>query len=138
LATLASSKELKHVASPGFLPVLDNADQDRMQRVCDHINARLAERIERAAVAREAHLSEGAFSRFFKLRTGKSLPRYVNELRVGRACRLLAEADSKITDIALECGFTNLPNFNRRFHEIMGLPPSHYRRMALSEFGAGQ
>jgi AraC-like DNA-binding protein len=68
------------------------------------------------------------------LRTGKTLPRYVNELRVGRACRMLAEEDSKITDIALECGFTNLANFNRRFHEIVGFPPSQYRRMALSKF----
>jgi len=136
LSTLAQSKELKPIASPGFMPVLDRADQDRMQRVCNYINARLATEIERAQVAHEANLSEGAFSRFFKLRTGKTLPRYVNELRVGRACRLLAEADGKITDIALECGFTNLANFNRRFHQIMGLPPSRYRRIALSRFKA--
>lgn len=134
LGTLAQSRELKPVASPGFMPALDSADQDRMQRVCDYINGRLDGEIDRKQVAREAHLSEGAFSRFFKLRTGKTLPRYVNELRVGRACRLLAEADSKITDIAMECGFANLANFNRRFHEIMGLPPSQYRRTALSRF----
>ena len=134
LDTLAQSKELKPIASPGFTPTLDYADQDRMQRVCNYINARLASQIDRANVAREANLSEGAFSRFFTLRTGKTLPRYVNELRVGRACRLLAEANGKITDIALECGFANLANFNRRFLEIMGLSPSKYRRVALSRF----
>lgn len=128
LDMLAHSGELKPIASSGFVPVLDSSDQGRMQRVCDYINSRLGAVIERAEVARQAHLSEGAFSRFFKLRTGKSLPRYINELRVGRACRLLAEQEIKITDIALECGFANLANFNRRFLEITGLRPSDYRR----------
>ncbi|HEV2327419.1 MAG TPA: AraC family transcriptional regulator [Verrucomicrobiae bacterium] len=126
--SLARSEELKPIASAGFVPVLNGSDQDRMQRVCDYINGRLDCEIDRAAVAREAHLSEGAFSRFFKLRTGKTLPRYINELRVGRACRFLAEGDTKITDIALECGFANLANFNRRFLEIAGLTPHNYRR----------
>jgi len=128
LAALARSKELRPIASPGFLPVLESTDQDRMQRVCNYINSHLTETIDRARVAREAHLSEGACSRFFKLRTGKTLPQYVNELRVGRACRMLAEEEGKITGIALECGFTNLANFNRRFREITRLTPRDYRR----------
>lgn len=127
LHTLARSNDLKPIASAGFVPVLNGSDQDRMQRVCDYINAHLDESIDRVAVAREAHLSQGAFSRFFKLRTGKTLPRYINELRVGRACRFLAEGETKITDIALECGFANLANFNRRFLEIMGHSPRKYR-----------
>jgi AraC-like DNA-binding protein len=127
LNALARSNELKPVASAGFVPVLNGSDQDRMQRVCDYIHAHLEEPIERASVAHEAHLSQGAFSRFFKLRTGKTLPGYINELRVGRACRLLAENETRITDIALECGFANLANFNRRFLEITGLTPRNYR-----------
>jgi AraC-like DNA-binding protein len=128
LNALARSNELRPIASAGFVPVLNGSDHDRMERVCDYINAHLEETIDRAAVARQAHLSEGAFSRFFKLRTGKTLPRYINELRVGRACRFLAEGEAKITDIALECGFANLANFNRRFLEIAGLTPHDYRR----------
>ncbi len=127
LNTLAHSNELKPIASAGFVPVLNGSDHGRMQRVYDYINAHLDEPIDRADVAHQAHLSEGAFSRFFKLRTGKTLPQYVNELRVGRACRLLAEDETKITDIAMECGFSNLPNFNRRFLEITGLTPRSYR-----------
>ena len=128
LNTLARSKELKSIASPSFLPILDSSDQDRMQRVCNYINSHLTGSIERARVAHEAHLSEGAFSRFFKLRTGKTLPQFVNELRIGRACRLLADGEAKITDIALECGFSSLANFNRRFLEITGFSPGNYRR----------
>ncbi|HTB84218.1 MAG TPA: AraC family transcriptional regulator [Candidatus Sulfotelmatobacter sp.] len=128
LSLLAQSDELKPVSSPGFTPELDGADQDRMQRVCHHINTHLAGRVERGQVAREAHLSEGTFSRFFKLRTGKTLPRYVNELRAGRACQLLAAENGKVTDIAFACGFTNLANFNRQFRKITGLSPREYRR----------
>jgi AraC-like DNA-binding protein len=127
LSTLARSNELKPVASAGFVPVLNGSDHDRMERVCNYINMHLDKVIDRAEVARQAHLSEGAFSRFFKLRTGKTLPRYINELRVGRACRFLAEGETKITDIAMECGFANLANFNRRFLEISGHTPRSYR-----------
>lgn len=128
LGVLAGSRELKPIASPGFAPQLSSGDQNRVERVLAFIHARLTEPLDRSAVAAEAHLSRGAFSRFFKLRTGKTLPQYVNELRVGRACSLLADEQLKVTDLALECGFQNLANFNRRFREITGLTPREYRR----------
>jgi AraC-like DNA-binding protein len=128
LAVLAGSRELKPIASPDFAPLLSSGDQNRVERVLTFIHTRLAEPLDRAAVAAEAHLSMGAFSRFFKLRTGKTLPQYVNELRVGRACSLLANEQLKVTDLALECGFQNLANFNRRFRQITGLTPRDYRR----------
>ena len=128
LEALAQSRELQPIASAGFVPSLASDDQGRMARVTAHIHAHLTGEIDRATVARAAHLSAGAFSRFFKLRTGKTLPEYVNELRVGRACRLLAEEDRKVTDVALDCGFRNLPNFNRRFREITRQTPREYRR----------
>lgn len=128
LESLAQSRELQPIASAGFVPSLSSDDQSRMERVTAHIHAHLTGEIDRATVARAAHLSEGAFSRFFKLRTGKTLPEYVNELRVGRACRLLADEQRKVTDIALDCGFRNLANFNRRFREITRLTPRDYRR----------
>ena len=128
LETLAHSSELKPIASAGFLPNFSREDQGRMERVIAHIHAHLTGDVDRAGAARAAHLSAGAFSRFFKLRTGKTLPEYVNELRVGRACRLLADESRKVTDVALDCGFRNLANFNRRFREITKLTPREYRR----------
>jgi AraC-like DNA-binding protein len=123
LDTLARSPHLKPIASPGFAPCLVTADQGRVERVISFIYEHLTEQIDRAAVAAQAHLSVGAFSRFFKLRTGKMLPEYVNELRVGRACQRLAEEQLKVTEIALQCGFNNLANFNRCFHRITGMAP---------------
>jgi AraC-like DNA-binding protein len=127
LDALAASKELKPVASAGFVPSVAHADQDRMQRVCAYINAHLTDDIDRDRVAAEAHLSPGAFSRFFKLRTGRTLPEYVNALRIGRACELLAEGKAKVTDVAMDSGFRNLANFNRHFRALTKLSPREYR-----------
>ncbi len=127
LDELAHSKELRPLASANFMPELHAGDQDRMSRVLRHIQAHLMEDISRDEVAARASLSAGAFSRFFKTRTGKTLPQYVNELRIGRACSRLAETDDKISDIALDCGFDNLSGFNRQFQRITGMTPRAYR-----------
>ncbi len=128
LHTLSISKDLTPLASAGYAPALRAEDQGRMERVCDFIDAHLTEEIARSHLAKIAALSESAFSRFFKSRTGRSVPQYVNELRISRACRMLAEDRLNITDIALDCGFPNLSNFNRRFREIMKTTPREYRR----------
>lgn len=128
LGELSQSRELKPLATAKFLPELQAGDQDRMSRVLGHIHAHLMEDISREDVAARASLSCGAFSRFFKTRTGKTLPQYVNELRVGRAFSRLAETDDKISDIALDCGFTNLSGFNRQFQRIAHMTPKDYRR----------
>jgi AraC-like DNA-binding protein len=128
LDELSRSKDLRPVSSPGFRPELGAEDQGRMGRVFEHIHQHLTEDISRDAVAARASLSPGAFSRFFKTRTGKTLPQYVNELRVGRACSRLAETDDKVADIALDCGFQNLANFNRQFHRLMDASPREYRQ----------
>jgi AraC-like DNA-binding protein len=127
LNVLAGSRELKPIASAGFVPKIDPADQDRMQRVCRYLDTHLTQPLDREQAAAVAHLSPGAFSRFFKARTGKTLPEYVNALRVGRACALLAEDKWKVTDVAMECGFRNLANFNRQFRALTRLSPREYR-----------
>jgi len=128
LNELACSDELKTLASAGYEPKLESADQGRMERVVDFIHTHLTEEIDRQRLATLAHLSLGAFSRFFHSRTGKTVPEYVNEVRIGRACRMLAEDAGNITDIAMDCGYRNLANFNRRFREVVGSTPSAYRQ----------
>lgn len=127
LDILARAKDLKPLSSAGYEPPLHAGDQDRMERVCDYIHQHLTEDIDRGQLARLAHLSEGAFSRFFRSRTGKTVPEYINEVRIGRACRMITEDSQNITDIALDCGYRNLANFNRRFREVVGSTPREYR-----------
>lgn len=126
---LSRSGELKPLASASFRPALEATDQERMGRILRYIEENLVDELSRDDLARVASLSAGAFSRYFKSRMGKSLPEYVNELRTGRACRLLAESDQPVTDIAFDCGYRNLANFNRWFLKLTGHPPRHYRKL---------
>jgi AraC-like DNA-binding protein len=129
LEMLAGSKELEPLSSPTYqASTVPNGAQSRMDRVLHYIHENLAEEIDRDEVARRANLSEGAFSRFFKARTGRTLPQYVNELRIGRACLLLAGTDRKVVDVASECGFENLANFNRQFLKTTHRSPRDWRR----------
>ncbi len=131
LHLLSQSNEVKPLASASFRPALDDTDQERMGRILRFIQDRLEDEIARDDLARVAALSPGAFSRYFKSRTGKTLPEYVNELRIGRACRMLAETDASVTDVAFDCGFRNLANFNRWFLKLTHLVPRAYRQKVL-------
>ena len=128
LQRLAESNDLVPIASRGFAPELDPRDEDRVNRVVQHIRAHLDETIYLENLAALVHLSPGAFSRFFKTRTVKTVPGFMNVLRIGRACRLLSETGFAITQIALSCGFTNLANFNRQFLRLKRIPPREWRR----------
>ncbi|MBI5386510.1 MAG: helix-turn-helix transcriptional regulator [Verrucomicrobia bacterium] len=128
LDTLSSSSECRPISSPGYSPQLSPFNQERMDRVFQFIHERLDQPLHLHEAARRAGLSAGAFSRFFRLHSGRTFPEFVNELRVGRACRLLAEADRKITDIAFACGFNNLSNFNRQFRRLKRMTPREFER----------
>ena len=92
------------------------------------IHARIRSTINRREVAEVAALSEGAFSRFFRKCTGRTLPMYLNEIRLGIAARLLQETDLRVSEVASECGFTNLSNFNRQFYTCKHMTPMAFRR----------
>lgn len=132
LDVLARSHECRQISSPGFASTPNPFNQDRMNRVCQFINDRLDQPISLREMAELVHLSEGAFSRFFRIHTGKTFPAFVNELRIGRACRLLVETEMNITEAALACGFPNLSNFNRQFLRLKRLTPREFRRRVTS------
>jgi len=68
-----------------------------MDKVLHFLSAQLGQPLRVSEAARIVHLSEGAFSRLFRRHTGRTFPKFVNELRIGRACNLLIERDLSIT-----------------------------------------
>lgn len=132
LETLASCPDGHPLASPGYTAELNPFHQERMDRVFQYIHARLEDPIHLDQVARLAGFSPGAFSRFFRQHAGRTFPEFVNQLRVARACRLLAETDQKVADIGFACGFTNLSNFNRQFLRLKRLTPRQFRRQVTT------
>jgi AraC-like DNA-binding protein len=128
LDCLSRSRTCLAIASSGFTTSLPVWEQERVDRIYQFIDQNYHRPLRLAEAARLAHMSEGAFSRFFRAHMGKTFPAFVNDLRIGRACRLLAETELPITEIALSCGYRNLSNFNRQFLHCKHLSPSDFRR----------
>lgn len=68
-----------------------------------------------------------ALCRKFKEETGETIFQYLIHLRIEAACKMLRNTQHSISEIAYLCGFNTLPHFNRKFKEIMGVPPKVFR-----------
>jgi AraC-like DNA-binding protein len=84
--------------------------------------------ISLAEVAGLAAMNPNAFCRFFKSRTQKTLTQFINEIRVGHACKLLTSDDKSIENVAYECGYNNVSNFNHFFKLIKKTSPRSYKK----------
>jgi AraC-like DNA-binding protein len=102
-------------------------DSQRVEKVVDFINENFSRTIRLAEAADLVEMAETAFSRFFKAKTGITFVDYLNDIRIGHASRLLIDTTSPIAEIAQECGFTSLTNFNRIFKKRKGLVPKDFR-----------
>lgn len=128
LHLLAGSRELTTLCSTGFQPLTAELEIERLRQVCEYIQTHHGDPIERDEIAAIAHLSPSAFSRFFKMHTGKTFRDFVTEVRVGHACRLLLEAEDNVTEIALRCGFADGSSFDRSFRRTKKTSPTQFRR----------
>lgn len=117
------------LASEGYRHRRSYKLSSRIERVTSHIEKHYGEEMSVDQVARIAGMTPSAFSRFFRKMTHRTFVDYRNGCRVREACRLLAETDLSITDIAYRCGFGNLANFNRRFLREKLMPPRDYRKL---------
>jgi len=79
-------------------------------------------------VADIANMSISAFCRYFKKRTRKTYVNFLNEVRVGQACKMMVNEDHSIGEICYLSGFNNLSHFNRKFKAITGFSPKLYIR----------
>lgn len=127
LDVLSRSPDVRMLASEGFAPMLDTGTEERINRCQAYIFDHLGEPLRLEHVATHMNMSPSAFSRYFKRVMGKTFSHFVNELRIGQACRALLDTDRPIAEIAFESGFNNLSNFNRRFKELHGVSPRKFR-----------
>ncbi|MFQ5638826.1 MAG: AraC family transcriptional regulator [bacterium] len=124
----ADEHHKKTLSSIEFVNNLQPNQQSRIDRVCTYLNQNYKQNIRLEDAAAIAAMSTTAFCRFFRKSTGKTFIDFVNELRIGHACRLLIESDLTIAEICYDVGFNNLSNFNRRFSERHHICPKDYRR----------
>ena len=105
-------------------------DLARLRRVRDRIDREYAQPLDVEALARDAHMSAGHFSREFRLAYGESPYSYLMTRRIERAMALLRRGDLSVTEVCFAVGCSSLGTFSTRFTELVGVPPSTYRRQA--------
>jgi AraC-like DNA-binding protein len=108
----------------------DLRDLVRLRRVRDRIDREYAQPLDVEALARGAHMSAGHLSREFKRAFGESPYGYLMTRRIERAMALLRRGDLSVTDVCFAVGCSSLGTFSTRFAELVGMPPSTYRREA--------
>jgi AraC-like DNA-binding protein len=108
-------------------------DLARLRRVRDRIDREYAQPLDVEALARGAHVSAGHLSRQFRLAYGESPYSYLMTRRIERAMALLRGGELSVTEVCFKVGCSSLGTFSTRFTELVGMPPSAYRRHATGE-----
>jgi AraC-like DNA-binding protein len=108
-------------------------DLARLRRVRDRIDREYARPLDVEALARDVHMSAGHLSRRFRAAYGESPYSYLMTRRIERAMALLRRGDLSVTEVCFEVGCSSLGTFSTRFTELVGMPPSTYRRQETGE-----
>src|SRR6185437_9075379 len=105
-------------------------DLAQLRRVRDRIDREYAQPLDVEALARGAHMSAGHLSREFRRAYGESPYSYLMTRRIERAMALLRQGELSVTEVCFAVGCSSLGTFSTRFAELVGVPPSAYRREA--------
>jgi len=128
LHIIAYSTQTKTICSEGLTFQYSPMEAERLNTIYQYILNNFTREITLEQIARIAHLTPNGFCRYFKSRIKKTFSRFLVEVRIGHACKLLAESDKPVADICFECGFNNFSNFNRHFKIIAGKTPLNHRK----------
>ncbi|MEA1786995.1 AraC family transcriptional regulator [Arenibacter sp. GZD96] len=131
LDDLAHTDEYQLLSSPGYTNTLKGNDAEKMHQVYDYVMTHFKKDISLAEIAALLRMTTTSFCRYFKPRANKTFTRFVNEIRIGHARKLLLEDNFNISQISYECGFNTLSNFNRQFKSIVHMSPQEYRKLFL-------
>ncbi|BBX31060.1 AraC family transcriptional regulator [Mycolicibacterium mageritense DSM 44476 = CIP 104973] len=104
-------------------------DLVRLRRVRDRIDREYAQPLDVEALARGVHMSAGHLSRQFRAAYGESPYSYLMTRRIERAMALLRRGDLSVTEVCFAVGCSSLGTFSTRFTELVGMPPSEYRKL---------
>lgn len=127
LYELSRADGIRELASTSFAKVEVNSDNRRILKVKDYIDKHFNEDVRLNELADLIGMSPSAFSRYFKLSTGKTLSEYIVGIRLGMAARKLVDSTDSISEICYVCGFNTISNFNRLFRKYKGCNPTEFR-----------
>ncbi|MCR4792756.1 MAG: AraC family transcriptional regulator, partial [Lachnospiraceae bacterium] len=101
---------------------------DPVRPAINYIINNYSEKITVEDLAKECHLSKSYFMNLFRKVTGTTVIGYLMQVRIDKACKLLANENMSASEAALSVGYTNISNFNRQFRELTGTTPKEYKK----------
>lgn len=131
LQTMVRADGYELLSSSGFSHVANEGECERMNTVYRYIIDNYKDDPGLAYISRLANMSVPSFCRYFKSRTNKTYTQFLNEIKIGNACKLLIDNKLSISQICFETGFNNFTHFNSQFKRIMGTTPRQYQQQHL-------
>ncbi|MFP9099593.1 AraC family transcriptional regulator [Flavobacterium sp. RHBU_24] len=128
LLEIGKCSNSKYLVSLGFKANFQESERDRIQNIYNYTLKNYKEQISLETIAKIAKMSRTSFCKFFKLRTGKTYSVFLNEIRVGNACKMLIEKKLTVKEICFESGFLNFSSFHKCFKDSTGQTPLKYQR----------
>ncbi len=135
LHLLAKRQEYKALSTQE-VKEFNTKNKNRLDTIFQFTLSNFQESIKIEKVAESVHMSIPAFCSYFKKSTKKTYIDFLNEIRVGYACKQLVDSQKNIETICYESGFNTLANFNKQFLKVKKLTPSKFRKQFLERLGA--
>lgn len=127
LKIMCSSEKRTLLCSENYKQAFDEKGNKKMTAVYNYVRENFSKPISLQKISRIVHMSPFAFSRYFKKNSGAGFIEYLNRVRMNKACHLLRETEYQVHDIAIQCGFSSISNFNKQFRKSESLAPRNYR-----------
>ena len=121
---LSEKKEL--LSSVSYQSPQKEVDNQRINATFEFLMKNFEREISLEEISEIANMTPNAFCKFFKLRTRKTFSDFLNDIRIGHACRMLQNNEKSVLEICFSSGFNNVSNFNRQFKRRMKMSPRAY------------
>jgi AraC-like DNA-binding protein len=128
LNAIAECDQADSLSSIGFSPNVEESRNDNINVIYEYSLANFKNKIHMDELAELAGVSPNSFCRYFKSRTHKTYSKFLLEIKVGHACKLLIENRLPLKQLCYESGFNNFANFHKYFKRITGKSPLSYQR----------
>jgi AraC-like DNA-binding protein len=127
LKIMCSSDKRGMLCTENYKKTFDERGNKKMTDIFNYVRENYSKPITLEKVSTIARMSPFAFSRYFKKYAGSGFVEYLNKVRMNKAGHLLRETKYQVHEIAYQCGFSSISNFNKQFRRTEGLAPRDYR-----------
>ncbi|WP_420603019.1 AraC family transcriptional regulator [Flagellimonas sp.] len=126
LNKLALHPKHEFLSTKDFVTTYKKNQNRNLDKTYEFILKNFQDNIDLDGVAKVLGMNPSAFSRFFKRASLKTFSRYLNEVRINYACRMLLDENQNVSDVCYKSGYNTISNFNKQFKVIMKMSPTEY------------